>query len=175
MVSSVGTQEPPSSSPSKSPHLPPLFFQLLTRFAMCVGSYQAYKMIPCSPPTSIHKQSQDLKEGEQCSSVFRGCFQRAPCGSSLPGFHMAASSLESHSREWKMAVLCHVGVRREQSGVGRWRCSQGVNQNKPPAKALNFWSQGSHLLPFALHLRECQSLLSAAEEQGVKQSHLFLP
>lgn len=32
---------------------------------------------------------------------------------------MTASSPESHSREWKIAV--HVGVRREQSGMGRWR------------------------------------------------------
>lgn len=47
MLSHMGT-EPPGCSPSDLP-TSHLFYQLLTRLAMCVGGSQAYKMIPCNP------------------------------------------------------------------------------------------------------------------------------
>lgn len=48
MVSSVGTQTS-KFFPLKTLPTSHLFYQLLTRFAMCVGDSQAYKMIPRFP------------------------------------------------------------------------------------------------------------------------------
>lgn len=123
------------------------FYQLLTSLAGCVGGSQAHRMIPHSPPPPVgalrisRRGSTPLPRLQAWSARAARCFHSTPCGDSLPGFHVTASSMESHSREENVAVLC-AGVFRGR-GVG-WgdggerRCSRRANWSNPLEKALNF-------------------------------------
>lgn len=127
MVSYVGTQAS-KFFPLKISHLPPLLSAADKTCHVCrrLPSFQDDSPLPPPPSISVFRIS---RRGSAAFPRLQACsardtrfsFQRDLCGNSFPGFHMTASSLESHSREWKIALLCHVGVRREQSGMGRRR------------------------------------------------------
>lgn len=123
------------------------FYQLLTSLAMCVGGSQAHRMIPHSPPPPVRafgisrRGSTPLLRLQARSARDARCFHSTPCGDSLPGFHMTASSTESHSREKNVAVLCVWVLRGSRvgwGGGGERRCNCRANQSDPLEKALNF-------------------------------------
>lgn len=112
-------------SPSKSPHLPPLLSAADKPCHVCRRLPGFGDDSPLPPPATRERSAQDFGEGEllrlpACSArPVLMLSESSMWQLSLPGFHMTASSPESRSREGKIAV--RVGVRREQSGMGRWR------------------------------------------------------
>lgn len=139
--------EPPSSSPAKSPHLPPLLSAADKTCHVCrqLPSLQDDSPLPPPPSISVFRISRRGSAAflclQACSARHARCLHRDPCGNSLPGFHMTASSPESHSREWKIALLCMWvlgGSRVGWGDGGERRCNHRVNQNNLLGRALNF-------------------------------------